>query len=227
VDPSTVVACQAQACAALTAAGFPAAQEVQIGLNSPSLSNASLVVVTPALRTLFETNPSVGYSVTSAVLASFGPVSIQVIDPAGTAAYQAALSADVQARIQVGEQLLNSGRVSASAAATRELAAGEVDSRLLLALRAVSYQQPIDIVGFNDSGPGASQGIPLRLVALAENDPAAGMSQQAYLHSIAQVLTAHATFPAYAKAGPGTLPDGQTVVEIQYASPGSLGLLTS
>lgn len=225
VAPGTDIACDASTCAALTAAGFPADQEVQVGINTQSLSDASLVVMTPELNTFFSAvNPGLGSEVAPVVLASFGQVSIEVIDPAGAGAYENELSQDVQARIQVGEQLLDSGQVTASPTAESELAAGDVDSRVLLALQALANQEPIDILDFGDSGPGASPGVPFRTVDLAEMDP--GVSAQGYLPTIASVLKAHATFPLYQHVGPVTLADGQTAIEIQYSAPSPLGLLS-
>ncbi len=222
----TAVACDNQTCAELTAAGFPAAQQVQIQVNPESLANASVVVVDPAVRAYLSTNPSLANYVTPTVLASFGQVTIQVVDLDGAAAYETALSDDVQARIQLGEQLLNSGFISASATATSELQAGEVDSRLLLMLQALCNQEPIDILAFGDSGPGASQGVPFRGVQLAEFDANAEVSRSAYLQVMQQVLSAQATFPAYQKAGP-TVADGQTVIQVEYGVPSPLGLLDS
>jgi hypothetical protein len=230
VAPGTVVACDVQTCAALSARGFPADQEVSVGIASQSLSPATLVVETPALRTVFTAiNPALGDDVAAPVLASFGTgnaqVTVQVIDPAGGAAYQGALSQDVQARMQLGEQLLNSGRVSASPAAGNDLAAGAVDSRLLLAIKALSVKQPVDVLGFADSGPGASAGVPFRAAYLAETDPSAPASGRAYLQTMVGMLKAHANFLALKSATQTTL-DGQTVVQIEYAAPSPLGLLT-
>jgi hypothetical protein len=227
VASGTLVACDNQTCAALTAVGFPAAQQIQIQLNPETLANASVVVVTPAVRSYLSTNPSLGDYVTPAVLASFGQVTIQMVDLDGAAAYQTALSQDVQARIAMGEQLLNSGYISASATATSELEAGDVDSRVLLVLQALCYQEPIDVLGFGDAGPGASPGIPLRGVQLAEFDPNALVSRTAYLQVLQQVLNAQATFPAPQHAGVVPLGNGQNGVQIEYAAPSPFGLLTA
>jgi hypothetical protein len=228
VTPGTSVACDPQMCAALTSKGFPASEEVQLAQNSQSLSGANLIVVTPPVRTLvLGANPSLGDLVVPAVLASFGQISIHVVDPSGGAAYMAALSQDVQDRIQFGKQLLNSGRVSASPGAEAELIEGAVDSRLLLAIQAVSNQEPVYIVGFVDSNPGASGGVPLfRAAGLAEADPSGGTSP-AYLETMLSVLQAHATFPAPSLEAPVNLAGGQTVEEIEYLAPSPLGLLTS
>ena len=222
---SGTVACDVQTCAALTAHGFPAAQEDQLGTNSQAPPNPSVVVVTPNLSTIFNVlNPSLGHHVAPESLATFGQITIQVIYPDAADASPAAFSQDLQARAHLGEQLLNSGRVSASATAQNELAAGDVDSRVLLALQALAQQQPIHVVAFSDSGPGASPGVPLREVDLAETNPAAGMSSAAYLQSMIRLLRAHATFPAFTHVGQQRV-DGRTVVQFLYAVPSPLGLL--
>jgi hypothetical protein len=226
VAPGTVVACDAQTCAALTASGIPAAQQVQLAVNPQSLSGAGIIVLTPAVRTLLTTtNPGLVNYVTPPVLASFGQVTVHLVYPAGRAAYQTALSQDVQERIQLGTRLLNSGLVSASSAAESELTAGTVDPRLLLAIQALANQQPIDIVGFGDSGPVAGPGTPFRGVDLAETDISNAMSPTGYVQSMIALLKAHATFPAFASGRQVALPDGQTVVEVVYAAPSPLGLL--
>jgi hypothetical protein len=224
VSAGTDVACDAQTCAALTADEFPAAREVQVELNSQSLSNASIVVMTPELRTFFRSvNSSLGGEVTPTVLASFGGVSIHVLYQAGASAYQAALSHDVQARIQLGEQLLNAGQVTASPSAQSALAAGYVDARLLLALRALASQQPIDVVSFSDSGTGASAGAPFRVMDLATTDPSSTVPQGGYVGSLRQMLTTHANFPAPFKIGPVPLA-GQVAVQIEYLAPSPLSM---
>jgi hypothetical protein len=227
VAVGTDVACDAQMCAALTSAGFPAAQEIQLGPNSQPPSNSSLVVMTPQLRIFLRSvRPSLGRVVAPAALASFGGVSIHGIYQAGPAAYENALSQDVQARIQVGDHLLHGGRLSASPSAGTELAAGEVDSRVLLALEALAAKEPIDVLGFSDSGPEASPGVPFRIVDLAITEPGAGTRAPGYLQTLRETLQAHANFPVYTHVGPTKMPDGQTAVQIEYAAPSPLGLLT-
>jgi hypothetical protein len=228
VGTAAVVACDAQTCTALTDSGFPAGHELQIGPKSNSLSSASLVVVTPELRTLITTtNRSLGADVAPTDLASFGTgnakVTVQAVDPSGGAAYETALKQNVQARIKLGKQLLNVGNVSASAPAAGYLTAGAVDPRLLLVIKAIATVEPVGVVDFADSGPGASAGVPFRLMALGATDPAASVSVSAYLQALLQVLQAHATFPAFDHARQTTLPDGQKVVEVEYDAPSPLG----
>ena len=227
VTPGTSVACDAQMCAALTTAGFPAAQEVQVGMTSQSLSNAQLVVLTPQLRRYFRAvNHRLGRDVAPPALASFGGISVHAIDQNGAAAYEGQLSQDLQARLQAGRQLLKSDRVTASPSAQTALATGQVDSRLLLALQALAAREPIDILAFDDSGPGASSGVPFREVDLAVAFPAARMSPQEYIGTLRPILQAHSNFPPYNRVAPTRMPDGQLAAQIEYGVPGSLGLLT-
>jgi hypothetical protein len=127
-----------------------------------------------------------------------------------------ALNRHVQARIRSGRQLLASGKVSASAAAESDLAAGAVDQRLLLVIEAIANVEPVDVLGFANPGPGASS--PFRLMDLAETDPAASVSAPVYLHQMIALLQAHATFPAFSQVGQVTL-NGQKAVQVEYAAP--------
>jgi hypothetical protein len=229
VGAATVVACDAATCNTLTADGFPPGQEVRLGMASQTLSNAGIIIVTPQVRLLLGTiRPSLGADVALVDLARFGAgssqVTIQVVDPHGSAAYAAALSQDVQQRIQLGNKLLSSGSISGSPSAKSDLAHGQVDSRILLAIQALIKQAPVDIVSFGRSGPHAGPGIPFRAVDFAEFDPAAGLSGPGYVGKLAMVLKAHATFPVYSSVGQSVY-NGQNVIHIAYAAPSPLGLL--
>jgi len=226
VAVAAVVACDAQTCAALTNSGF-SGNQVLIGQKSTSLSNASLIVVTPELRTLITaTNRSLGAEVALTDLASFGRgnarVTVQVVSATGAAAYVTALRQSVQTRIKAGKQLLSTGKVSASAAAESDLESGAVDPRLLLVIKAMANLEPVDVVGFSDSGPGSSAGVPFRLMTLGEAVPAASVSAPAYLQAMLHLLQAHASFPAFNHVSQATR-SGQKVVEVEYDAPSPLG----
>jgi hypothetical protein len=106
------------------------------------------------------------------------------------------------------------------------LAAGQVDSRLLLAIAALATSEPIDIVRFGNIAPGGAADMPLRLAYLTENDQAAHVSSSAYVRSL---ITDLGKVPAPANsASTGTVvfPDGQTVLRIEFTAPSPLGLLS-
>jgi hypothetical protein len=223
-----MVACTPQIiCQALMQAGLPASQEVQL-TNARSLSKASIVVVTPALRQQLST---VGPSVVAPVnLASFGlgsaSITIQPVYPYGGAAYVAALRQSVQNRIRVGQQLLSSGNVQVAPMARAALTAGQVDPRLLQVLQALISQQPIDILGFANSGPSASAGIPFRIAYLATTDPASSLPGSAYTNWLGPMLKQpNVAFPAITHPTPTLyMLDGQQVAEIGYPAPSPLGV---
>ena len=231
VSRGTTMACDPHMCSALRQSGLPAGEEVQMGTNSQSLSGATLVAVTPILRHLFAARPSLGTDVAPVVLASFGSgpalVTIQPVAANGSAAYQAALRQAVQKRVQECQDLLNSGKVFPAPKARAALAAGDVDPRLLLVMEALIRQPEVGqvrISAFNNSGPGASPGVPYRtanLVAvnLHVNEPASLYRQQ-----MIALLRAHATFPPFSHAQPVNLANGQIAVSITYPAPSPLGV---
>jgi len=214
-------------CSSLAAGGFPPSQMAPVAQNSQSLSGASLIAMTPRLRQVFRAHPSFGADVAPVVLASFrsGPalVTIQPVDPAGGAAYQATFRTNLQVRIQVGDQLLNSGKVFAAPKAKRALLAGDVDPRILLVIRALIQQLPaVKISAFGDSGPGASPGVPFRMANFVATDLSAALTPLEYQHELIGVLRANATFPPVWHATPITMFNGVTAVQIVYAAPSPL-----
>ena len=94
-----------------------------------------------------------------------------------------------------GPRLLNDPQITLSAAARNELAAGQVDSRLVLALASLAGRQPISIVQFGNIGPGAAPVLPLRFGDLAENDQAAHLSRSAYARSVRGYLSTASPCP--------------------------------
>ncbi len=231
VSSDAVVACDPRLCALLTASGFPTVQEYPLGQGSVSLINTNLIVVTPAIRFLLGTmHPHLGADVLPAILASFGSgsaqITIQAVDPDGAAAYEAALRQDVRARVQLGTQLLSGGNVSATPTARNELAQGEVDPRLLLAIQALADQEPVDILSFGDAGPSTSPGVPLRSADFAETDPASQTFGPGYRQTMISVFRTHSGFPSITGAAEPMLADGQTVLQIEFGVPTPLNLLS-
>ena len=215
-------------CAVLERHGFAGGKLTRLSATSALPLESAVVVDTPAVGNLF--GSSLAASHAPEVLASFGSggglVDVRVIAPGGAAAYQAALGKDVQLRKAGGRFLLASREVEASAAAKAQLAAGEVDTRILEVITAVAAQYPIDVIGFGDLARGASPDVPLRSADLAETDAAAGMPSAKYIQALLTVLRAQP--PPYLPASAQTvhLPGGLTVLRIEFTAPSPLGLLT-
>jgi hypothetical protein len=182
------------------------------------------VVISPlTVRSLFGDRITTVYA--PAAIASFGSgsarIDIRVYAAGGAAAYLAALRADEAARRQVGRLLVGNSRITAAPAARQQLAAGQVDSRLLITIGTLAHQGPVRIVAFGDSGPGASPGEPLRAVEIA-SPPGTGSG---YLTSVLGLLHAQQVPYLASSAKPVFLASGQEVVQIIFDAPSPLGLL--
>jgi hypothetical protein len=222
VSPSAIVACDPAMCAALQASGVSAGRLLIMGTSAADPLGSNLVVATPALQSQFGARLASVYA--PVVIASFGSgaarIDIRAVAADGTAAYDSALAADRSARISAGSQLIGNRRITVSAAAQADLRAGRVDPRLLTMLAALAAQQPLRIVAFDDSSPGASAAIPLRGVEIA---PAgAGSNTVAQLHSMLSFVQAQQVLYLPMRA----VLVGQSALSVEYAAPSPLGLLS-
>src|ERR1019366_6277741 len=133
VSSAAIVACDPVMCAAIQARGFPPANLETLGPSSNDPLGSSIVVATPPVRGQFGSPVSQVYA--PVIIASFGSgaasIDIRVTAAGGAAAYLGALRADVASRQQIGSELVHNSRLAAAPAARAELAAGQVDSRLL------------------------------------------------------------------------------------------------
>ena len=226
VSQDGIVACDRVMCAALTAHGFPSHDLLVLGPTSPDPVSSAVVVETADVHFLFGSSLDTVWA--PAVLASFGSgtagITVRVIAPHGAAAYQTALSADLAARKTSGAALLNDPQITVPALAGEQLAAGRVDSRLLLALAALAGHQPINIVQFGNIGSGAGAGIPLRFADLAENDQAAHMARAAYVRFVRAYLSTVSTKFRPARTVTVVLPTGQAVLRVEFTGPSPLGV---
>ena len=146
-----------------------------------------------------------------------------MIAPHGAAAYQVLLRTGLAARQKAGAALLRDPRIAVPASAAGQLDAGLVDSRLLRALTALARHQPISIVGFGSTGPGASAGLPLRFADLAGNDPAAHLTRTAYLRSVRAHLNTMRTGFGLTPVTTVVPPYGPPVLRVQVTAPSPPG----
>ena len=224
VSHDVPVACDKAMCAALGASGFPQNELRELGAaSSPPLTSA-VVVDTAAVRHLFGTSLSSLYA--PAVLAAFGSgetqINIRIVAPRGAAAYERELAQDRTSRKAAEVALLGANQITVSPIAETQLLAGEVDSRLLSALTSLAASLPIDIVNFQNVGPGAGADMPLRDADLATTDSAAHTSS--YLQTLqAQLNTGPGAHPATMITG--FLPGGQDILRVEFPAPSPLGLL--
>jgi hypothetical protein len=220
VSRSAVVSCDLMMCRALRAHGFPAHGLLVLQPGRARPLQSQIIVATATVRREFGSRLSSVYA--PAVIASFGSgnarIDVRVIAPNGAAGYLTELRTDLQARKTNAPALLASGRV-ASVIARRQLAAGRVDSRLMILIAFLSPMSQADIVAFGDSGPGATAGIPLRSVTLA--------GSTARLQSILAFLSKGVKAPFLPGHTEITRSGGRPVLVIEYDAPSPLGLLTA
>jgi hypothetical protein len=180
---SAVVSCDPTMCLVLRAHGVPTDDLLAFEPKTRNpFGSAQIVVATPAIRHEAGSRLTAVYA--PAVLASFGSgkseIGIRVITSDGRA-YLSQLKEDQQDRKTNGALLVGTGRIATSVSARAQLAAGLVDSRLMIVISSLAaVVNQVDVTGFGDSGPGASPGMPLRSATLT--------GSRASLRSIAAYL---------------------------------------
>ena len=226
VARSTIVACDPLMCSALEAQGVPAANLLVLRADATSPLGAQVVVVTPAVRSQFGSRVDSVYA--PSVIAGFGSgpgqVSVQVVAKDGPTAYLTALRQDVADRKAAGAQLLANKHIQASAEARAQLAAGAVDSRLLIMLPALAAVHPIQVLAFGDPAPGAGPGVPLCSADLSGSGRAASMSDVSYLRWLTSFVGTQLV--PFAGSMSVLQEAGQPVVRVVFAQPSPLGLLS-
>jgi len=125
--------------------------------------------------------------------------------------FEAAMTADLQARVAAGQQLLHNKNVHAGSAARTALTEGSVDARLLVVLAKLAGQRRISIVFI-----GAN--VPLR-----EAEVAAATTGQ--LRSMLSFLRGQQAPYLPDQAGLVRVARGKYLLEIQYDAPSPIGLL--
>ena len=224
VSRDAIVGCDPGMCRVLQAQGFPASNLLALRPGAAGLRLCDVIVATQAVRHLLGDRLQQANAPT--VIAGFGSaaarVDVRAVAPAGAVAYRAALAVDRTARRKAAAQLVTSPRIHAGGVARQALLTGQVDSRLLITLAALSVSYPVDVVAFGDSAPGAAAGLPLRAMEIsAAGGPA---SRPAELQRIRSLLLAqHAVFrPAHVSL---VRLAGGAALRIEYGAPSPLGLL--
>jgi hypothetical protein len=226
VAPAAIVACDPQMCAVLQSKGIPAGRLLVLGAGNAGPLGSDVIVSTAAVREEFGSRLTGVYA--PVALATFGSgnaqVAVRVVAADGSAAYLRSLRADAAARRAAGALLLRNPHVRVSPAGRGELAAGQVDARLLSAIGALASLYHVDVTGFGAPAAGASPGVPLRS---ADISPAlAGRGRDAAtLNSVRRFLLAQQAPFRPADVTIVRLASGQAVLHVEFTAPSPLGLL--
>jgi hypothetical protein len=109
-------------------------------------------------------------------------------------------------------------------AGRRELAARQVDTRLLSAIGALATPYHLDITGFGAPAAGASPGVPLRSADISLTLPRRGRDA-ATVNSVKRFLLAQRAPFRPADVTTVRLASGQAVLHVEFTEPSPLGLL--
>jgi hypothetical protein len=226
ISRTEIIGCDTVMCGALIRAGVPSGDLMVIRPDAQDPLGADVIVATPVLRSQFGARLSATYA--PAVLASFGSgaarIDVRVIATYGASAYQLALNRDLAARELLGTQIVGNSRIALPPEAQTELAAGQVDPRLLITLPALAQQHAIRVIAFYGRAPGASSGVPLSGVKLAGADPPSGLNSRAYLRWMINFLRSQRSLyrATYISAAGQR---GRAVVFVRFTQPYPIGLL--
>ena len=223
VSSNAIVACYPAMCAALQAHGAIAGRLLPLGSGSAGPPSANVLAISSSTVSPLADEYAPG------IIASFGAgsnrIEVRAVAPGGAAAYESALRADLAARRSAGSELLRNWRIKFTEQDAAQLRAGEVDSRLLATLAALASQYSFRVAAFGDASPGAQ--VPFREVTITGDGGPGGAAVLAGALAMVRAqqppyLPAHATIvhPAGGLRAPATL-------NIEFAAPGPLGLLTA
>jgi len=226
ITRSAIIGCDKVMCGVLIKSGVPSADLLPITPSSHDPLGADVLVATPVLQSQFGSRLGTEYA--PVVLASFGTgntrVQVRVVASYGAHAYQLALNRDLAARDLLGTQIVGNSQIALPVSAETELAAGQVDPRLLMTLPVLAQKHPIRVMAFFDRAPGASSGVPLSGVRLAGWDPKSGLSAHAYLRWLVSFLRSQQS--VYRAADVATMwRNGRAIVSVRFARPNPIGLL--
>jgi hypothetical protein len=203
-------------CRALVSRGIPAGRLYMLKPGTTNPLHSDVIVSTPLLRS------QIGGKLTSmyapGLLARFGSgdqqIQVQAIAPHGAPRYMSQVKSDLAARKMSGTALAGNPGIVATATVRKELAAGEVDSRLMTVLTGLAVSHPVHIVTFGESGPDTAMA-PFRSAEVAETN---------MREMMATVSAQHSPFRA-AHMASVRLSSGRHVLRIDFTAPSPFGLL--
>ncbi|WP_030453041.1 hypothetical protein [Herbidospora cretacea] len=219
---SGIIGCDAPVCALL--AGHDVEPSRLLPLRGQEeVLNADVVVVTPALAELF--GPGLEPVTAPEPLATVGDVRVVQVTPQGVGTFAKALERDKRDRREAGRELLANPRLAATPAATRQLAGGEVDARILVSLAALAASHRLYVRGFEDGGHDPRK-VPYRTVEISSVDGTE--PTEASVSGIVRFLEAQESrfHPIEAKIA-RPVDAVSTILRIRYAAPSPTGSLSS
>nr|WP_062330779.1 hypothetical protein [Herbidospora sakaeratensis] len=216
-----IVGCDAPVCALLAGQIEPSRLLPLRG--QEEVLNADVVVLTPALRELF--GPGLEPVTAPEPLATVGSIMIVRVTPQGAGTFAKTLERDKRDRRDAGRELLANPRLAATPRATRQLAGGEVDARILVSLAALAASHRLYIREFEDGG-GDPREVPYRTVEISSVD--GDEPSEASVSGIIRFLEAQESRFHPIEVNIARPVDAvSTILRIRYAAPSPTGSLSS
>jgi hypothetical protein len=224
VNPDEVIGCDPMMCVALEAAHVQANRLIVLGPSQPDPLGSEILLDTATLRSQFGRRLETVYAPVSLAAFGAGAARIEVRFCAPDArAYRAELASDLAARKAAGAEMLRNHAIHASPAARRQLAAGQVDTRLLVTLVALAHSHPVTIISFGANQAGASPGVPVRSAEIA-GAPGPGSTPAVSVLTLRSFLSSQQ--PPYRPSIVAvTTASRRTVLRVRFPAPSLLGLL--
>ena len=217
------VACDPVMCRVLQTDGMASARLRVLWPGSHDVSGCAVIVATPVLQA--ELGARLASVDAPAVIARFGSgdrqIDVRAVAPRGAAGYRSELDSDLTARRGAGAELAGQAGAQLSAGEKKQLAAGQVDARLIVVIADIEAKQPVRVTALGDPSPGVGPAAaPLRSADLIITSGAGQRSILAELGGVARD-------PRYRPARIDTVrfPGGETVLRVEFAAPSPLGLL--
>ncbi|WP_157518390.1 hypothetical protein [Herbidospora mongoliensis] len=217
-----IVGCDAPVCALLAARDVEPSRLLPLR-GQEDVLNADVVVVTPALQATF----GAGLAPITAPepLTTVGDIRVLQVTPQGVGTFAKALERDMRDRREAGRELLANPRLAATPKATRQLAEGEVDARILMSLAALAASHRLYIRGFGDGGGNAREA-PYRSVEISSVDGDTPTS--ASVSGIVRFLEAQQSRFHPIEVNIARPVDAvSTILRIRYTAPSPTGSLSS
>jgi hypothetical protein len=225
VDPESMIGCDDTTCAALAARGYPADSLIRLTWRDGDIRRSEVALVTGAVRARFGAGLADRLSPQRLAVFGTGPSAVEVapVVLASRQAHAEALAADLDSRRAAGRKLITNPRLTVTAEARRLLAAGRVDSRVLILLEPLLAKHRIQVSALRGSPEETALGVPLRIVDIGRIDGRRVDPASFRARDVAGV--ARDQRPPY---GPATVtfPRPRPVLRIAFPAPAPLGLMS-
>ena len=227
VRQGTRMACDKAMCAQLRSSGVAGSDLLQLTGDGTELAGTQLVVASPDVRKRFGTE--LAFRIAPDVLGIFGQgpsrVEVRQRNTHSRAGHDKIKAREQHLRQRAALQLLDQPHVHTSSTAMHELAAGEVDNRLVYALARIARYHTINVTAFGGRGPFTGIDVPERTVDIDQVDGGAAIADNPAIAGVLKLVRGQRG--SYQLAGTRLIASGENggVLRLHVTAPTPEGLL--